>query len=104
MDGEATEVQETRVEASAAQLTTTLDSLNDIIRYAPNNMEALEARAEVYLRQQNLKYAAADVAAVLQLDSSRTKALELWGDISFFYESNASKQRCLAKMYGGGSG
>ena len=98
---EAAELQETPLEGSAAKRTTTLDSLNDIIRYAPNDIETLEARAEVYLRQQNLKYAAADVTAVLQLDSSRTKALELWGDISF--STNQTRQsrdawlKCMAE-------
>src|SRR6056300_551174 len=87
---DATEVQEVPVEATATQRNTALDSLNEIIRYTPNDLEALEARAEVYLRQQNLKYAAADVAAVLQLDSARTKALELWGDISF--STNQTRQ------------
>ena len=67
-----------------------LDSLNDIIRYEPNDLAALEARAEEYLKHQNLKYAAADVAAVLELDSTRTKALELWGDISF--STNQTRQ------------
>ncbi|MGB1552514.1 MAG: hypothetical protein ACPG86_06555, partial [Schleiferiaceae bacterium] len=62
---DATEAQEIPVEATATQRNTALDSLNEIIRYAPNDLDALEARAEVYLRQQNLKYAAADVAAVL---------------------------------------
>ena len=75
---DAVEVQEATVGAPARQ-NTALDSLNDIIRYAPNDMDALEARAKIYLRQQNLKYAAADISAVLQLDSSRVKALELWG-------------------------
>ena len=63
--GDATEVQEIPVEASATMGNEALDSLNEIIRYAPNDMNALEARAGMYLRQQNLKYAAADVAATL---------------------------------------
>ena len=98
---DATEVQEVPVEATATQRNTALDSLNEIIRYAPNDLDALEARAEVYLRQQNLKYAAADVAAVLQLDSARTKALELWGDISFSTnqtrQSRDAWQKCMAE-------
>ena len=60
-----------------------IDSVNTILRDAPNNLDELENRASLYLKRQNLKYAAADVAAVLEMDSSRTKALELWGDISF---------------------
>ena len=67
-----------------------LDSLNAALVKDPNNLEVLEARAAVYVRMQNLKYAAADVSAVLQLDSNRTKALELWGDISF--ATNQSRQ------------
>jgi tetratricopeptide (TPR) repeat protein len=98
---DATEAQEIPVEATATQRNTALDSLNEIIRYAPNDLDALEARAEVYLRQQNLKYAAADVAAVLQLDSARTKALELWGDISFSTnqtrQSRDAWQKCMAE-------
>jgi len=60
-----------------------LDSLNAAIADAPNDLHLLEARAAVYLRQQNLKYAAADIDAVLQMDSARTKALELRGDLGF---------------------
>jgi len=97
--GDATEVQEIPVEASATMGYEALDSLNEIIRYTPNDMDVLEARAEMYLRQKNLKYAAADVAAVLQLDSSRTKALELWGDLGFATnqtrQSRDAWQRCM---------
>src|SRR6056300_438114 len=60
-----------------------LDSLNTAIADAPNDLDLLEARAAVYLRQQNLKYAAADIDAILQMDSARTKALELRGDLGF---------------------
>ena len=60
---DATEAQEIPVEATATQRNTALDSLNEMIRYAPNDLDALEARAEVYLRQQNLKYTAATSAA-----------------------------------------
>ncbi|MEY2969854.1 MAG: hypothetical protein RLZZ599_227, partial [Bacteroidota bacterium] len=74
----------------------TLDSLNDLLRERPNDMEVLEARAVEYLKLKNLKYAAADVGAVLQMDSSRAKALELWGDISF--TTNQSRQSKEAWM------
>ncbi|MEY2964022.1 MAG: hypothetical protein RL754_1283 [Bacteroidota bacterium] len=60
-----------------------LDSLNALLADSPFDLGALETRARIYVRMQNLKYAAADVAAVLERDSSRVKALELWGDISF---------------------
>ena len=70
-------------EAIAVRIKDPIDSVNTILRDAPNDLAALEYRASLYLKRQNLKYAAADVAAVLEIDSSRTKALELWGDISF---------------------
>lgn len=67
-----------------------LDSLNAAIVDAPNDLSTLEARASLYLRQQNLKYASADIDAVLQVDSSRTKALELLGDLGFL--TNQTRQ------------
>ncbi|MDA0898218.1 MAG: hypothetical protein O3A30_02950, partial [Bacteroidetes bacterium] len=70
-------------ESIAISVKDPIDSINAVLREAPNNLAALEYRAAMYLKRQNLKYAAADVAAVLELDSSRTRALELWGDISF---------------------
>ena len=70
-------------ESIAISIKDPIDSVNTVLRNAPNDMDALEYRATLYLKRQNLKYAAADVAAVLEMDSSRTKALELWGDISF---------------------
>jgi len=70
-------------ESIAVSVKDPIDSINTVLRDAPNNLEALEYRASMYLKRQNLKYAAADVAAVLELDSSRTRALELWGDITF---------------------
>ena len=70
-------------ESIAISIKDPIDSVNTILRDAPNDLDALEYRATLYLKRQNLKYAAADVAAVLEMDSSRTKALELWGDISF---------------------
>src|SRR6056300_1663625 len=84
------EVETPATLVAGSQQDSVLDSLNDIIRYEPNDLAALEARAEEYLKRQNLKYAAADVAAVLELDSTRTKALELWGDISF--STNQTRQ------------
>lgn len=70
-------------EAIAVSIKDPFDSINAVLRDAPNNLDALEYRASMYLKRQNLKYAAADVTAVLEMDSSRTRALELWGDISF---------------------
>ena len=70
-------------ESIAVSIKDPIDSINNVLRDAPNDLDALEYRASLYLKRQNLKYAAADVAAVLEMDSSRTKALELWGDISF---------------------
>ena len=98
---DSTNYTPSEIEAAVNQIKAVLDSLNDIIRYDPYDMDALEARAKVYLRQQNLKYAAADISAVLQLDSSRIKALELWGDLGFAKnqtrQSRDAWQRCMAE-------
>ena len=73
-----TELQD-QVDASTRRL----DSLNNLIKDDAFNLDVLEARAQEYLRRQNLRYAAADIAAVLAEDSTRLRALELWGDLGF---------------------
>ena len=73
--------EQIQVPISKAQVA--LDSLNGLIREDPNNLDVLESRARIYLRQQNLKYAQADVSAILSMDSSRIVALELLGDLGF---------------------
>lgn len=78
------------VEVSKTPFQLRLDSLNGAIADAPNDLSALEERAALYLKQKNLKYATADISAVLQVDSSRTKALELWGDLGFL--TNQTRQ------------
>ena len=89
--GEATpEVQPASQVMPTSPIQRELDSLNAAIVEAPNDLGVLEARAAVYLRQQNLKYAAADIDAVLTVDSSRTKALELLGDMGFL--TNQTRQ------------
>lgn len=76
-----------------------LDSLNNVLRNDPNNLDVLEERARIYLVMRNLQYAAADVSAVLQMDSTRAKALELWGDLGFASnktrESRDAWQKCM---------
>ena len=47
--------EQIQVPISKAQVA--LDSLNGLIREDPNNLDVLESRARIYLRQQNLKYA-----------------------------------------------
>ena len=61
----------------------TLDSLNERIVANPNDLEALESRARFYLGARNLRYAQADINGVLAVDSNRTGALEIVGDLGF---------------------
>ena len=49
-------------ESIAVSIKDPIDSINNVLRDAPNNLEALEYRASMYLKRQNLKYAAADVS------------------------------------------
>lgn len=89
-----------QTQVSTSKIQSELDSLNGLIRENPNNLDVLESRARIYLRQQNLKYAQADVSAILAMDSSRIVALELFGDLGF--ATNQTRQsrdawtKCMA--------
>ena len=76
-----------------------LDSLNARIADDPNNLDVLEARAALYLSRQNLAYAQADIQAVLEMDSNRTKALEVLGDLGFAQNQTRTSrdawQKCM---------
>jgi tetratricopeptide (TPR) repeat protein len=68
---------------TASQLDFNTDSLNNYIFNNPNNANALVARAEVYIKNQNLKYAFADAQAAMQLDSLNPNVLLMWGDVNY---------------------
>lgn len=76
-----------------------LDSLNGLIVDNPNDLDALTARAKFYLGARNLAYAQADIDAVLAVDSNRTGALEVLGDLGFATnktrQSRDAWQKCM---------
>lgn len=75
---------------TAGQLDFNTDSLNNYIFNNPNDANALVARAEVYIAQQNLKYAFADAQGAMQIDSLNPKVLLMWGDVN--YLSNKTRK------------
>ena len=67
----------------ASQLDFYADSLNDYIRQSPNDVDALLARAQLYIKKRNLKYAFADAQAAMQIDSLNPASLLIWGDVNY---------------------
>ena len=59
------------------------DSLNNYIAEHPNSADALLARANLYIKNRNLKYAFADAQAAMQMDSLNPAALLVWGDVNY---------------------
>ncbi len=81
------------------QISALADSLNKFIAENPNDIDALVARARQYMDNKNLKYAAADAEAALDLDSTNTTVLLLWGEINYLSnQTRLSKnawERCI---------
>lgn len=75
------------------------DSLNNFIAENPNNVDALIVRSRKYMKSQNLKYAAADASAALDIDSNNANVLLLWGEINYLSnQTRLSKnawERCI---------
>src|SRR5690606_5825236 len=75
------------------------DSLSLYIALNPNDVDALLERAQRYIDQSNLSYAKADVEAAMQVDSTNTDVLLMWGDIHFFANdtriSRNAWQKCI---------
>ncbi len=84
----------------ANQLDVNADSLNNYISQNPNDANALIARARLFLKNKNLKYAYADAQAAMQIDSLKPATLLVWGDVN--YLSNKTRlsknawEKCIA--------
>lgn len=83
----------------AAQNNLPADSLNDYLRDNPFDVDALLARAQRYIAQNNVPYAEADVRAAMELDSTNPKVLLQWGDIHFYRnqtrQSKEAWEKCI---------
>ena len=75
------------------------DSLNNYIAENPNDVDALINRSRRYIENKNLKYAAADASAALDIDSNNANVLLLWGEINYLSnQTRLSKnawERCI---------
>lgn len=59
------------------------DSLSEYVRNNPFDVNGFIHRAKFYLAQQNARYAAADAAMAMELDSTNPEVLLLWGDVHY---------------------
>lgn len=59
------------------------DSLSEYVRNNPFDVNGFINRAKFYLAQQNARYAAADAAMAMELDSTNPEVLLLWGDVHY---------------------
>ncbi len=75
------------------------DSLNNFIAENPRNIEALIARSNLYLENKNLKYAYADAAAAMEIDSLNADVLLTWGNVNYVINktriSKTAWEKCI---------